>query len=178
MSGSPTVLSDLPQNVCNKVAAILPDLKECKPHAGRFDIGELTKSGLAAPAVLVSVLGAKADKSFPGRFSLQVAAYVVTKDGLGSKRDVAAANICQVLLASVPREVWAMDALGEAENVGMHTLISTKTKGKGVSLWAVTWDQPVTFVEFAPQPLGAELYVAGPMPDPELPDFVQIGGAQ
>ncbi len=31
---SETLLSELPQTVCDEIGFFLPDLKECKPHAG------------------------------------------------------------------------------------------------------------------------------------------------
>ena len=160
---SETLLSDLPQTVCDEVSFFLRDLKECKPHAGKFSLEELKRKGLPSPSVLVSMLGATQDTTYAGHatsFMLQMAAYVVVKDGLGAPRDVRAANICQLLLSFIPGQRWHEDAIGEARNIRMHTLVSSKTKDHAVSLWAVTWDQPISFFQPADNPLGAELYVA------------------
>lgn len=178
---SNSLLSDLPQTICDDVKALLPELKECKPHAGKFSLEELKRKGLPSPAVLISVLGAKQDTTYAGSatsFMLQMSAYVVVKDGLGAPRDVRAANICQVLLSFVPGKHWGNGAIGEARDVRMHTLVSSKTKDHAVSLWAVTWNQPISFYEPAQTPLGCELYVAQ-VPEGEtgnVADFEPIGG--
>ncbi len=160
---SETLLSDLPQTVCDGVSSFLPDLKECRPDAGKFSLEELKRKGLRAPSVLVSVLGARQDTTYAGHatsFMLQMAIYVVVKDRPGAPRDACAANICQLLLSFIPGQRWMQDAIGEACNVRMHTLVSSKTKDHAVSLWAVTWDQPISFFQRADGPLGAELYVS------------------
>lgn len=159
---SATLLSDLPQRICDDIKSLLPDLRACKPHAGKFSLEELKQKGVASPSVLVSVLSAKQDTTYAGHatsFLLQMAAYVVTRDGLGAPRDIRAANICQLLLSFIPGNRWDETAIGEAREVRMHTLVSTKTKDHAVSLWAVTWDQPVSFFEPELRPLGAALYV-------------------
>lgn len=160
---SETLLSDLSKAVCAMVKSFMPDLAECKPHAGKFSLEELKRKGLPSPSILVSILGAKQDTTYAGHatsFMLQMAAYVVVKDGLGAPRDVRAANICQLLLSLIPGQRWLSSALGEARNVRMHTLVSSKTKDHAVSLWAVTWDQPISFFQPEDRPLGAALYVA------------------
>lgn len=169
MSGSPALLSGLPQLVCDQVDVILPDLKKCAPHEGKFNLEELKKSGVASPAVLISVLGAKQGRSLAGHsieFPLSMAAYVIAKDGLGAPRDVRAMNICQALLSLIPEQNWGEAALGRAHNVNLHSLITGKSRDVTVSLWAVTWTQPVTFFSSLDLPLGVELYV----------DDAQLGG--
>lgn len=177
-----TLLSDLPRTVCAMVRSFMPDLAECKPHAGKFSLEELKRKGLPSPSVLVSVLGAKQDTTYAGRvtsFMVQMAAYVVTKDGLGAPRDVRAANICQKILSVVPGQDWDNQAIGDARNVRMHTLVSTKTRDHAVSLWAVTWDQPISFFEPEARPLGVDLYVAQKSgSDDANATHVRLGGAE
>lgn len=176
---SATLLSDLPQTICTAIKAVLPDLQKCQPHAGKFSLEELKRKGLPSPAILVSTLGGKQDTTYAGHatsFMLQMAAYVVVRDGLGAPRDVRAANICQLLLQLIPGQRWGEMALGEARNTRMHTLVSAKTKDHAVSLWAVTWDQPVSFFERADGPLGVELYVAQSPNTGNAADYQQIGG--
>ncbi|UWQ00851.1 hypothetical protein K3X44_10025 [Aliiroseovarius crassostreae] len=160
---SETLLSNLPQMICDQIMAQLPELAKCDPHAGKFDLNELKKKGLPAQSVLVSNLGGKQGQSHAGgarSFDLKMAAYVVTKDGLGKPRDVRAANICQRLLQLIPGKDWGEAALGEAREIAVQPLISGKTKDSGVALWAVSWLQPISFFEPKPGPLGAELYVS------------------
>ena len=179
---SDTLLSDLPQTICDHIKTRLPDLAECKPDAGKFSLEELKRKALRSPSVLISVLGAKQDTTFAGganSFMLQMAGYVVVKNQLGTQRDQQAANICQVLLSIIPGQRWKLDAIGEARSVRMYTLVSSKSKDNAVSLWAVTWDQPISFFQHENGPLGAELYVAQ-VPEGETAgsdDYTQIEGA-
>lgn len=179
---SETLLADLPQTICNHIEPLLPDLKKCEPIEGKFNLEELKKQSLPREAVLVSNLGAKEGQDYSGpahSFDFQMAAYVVTKDGLGKPRDIRAATIFQILLQLIPGKDWGEEAYGAARNVRLQPLVSVKAKSSGVSLWAVTWLQPVSLFEPEAAPLGVELYVAQA---PEIgaaheADYEQIGGA-
>jgi len=174
-----TILSDLPWAVVEAIDAVLPELKHCQPIAGRFDLAELKKSVATSPAVHVSMLrgkeGQRAGGGFVG-FDVPMAAYIVTSNRLGNKRDEQAANIAQALLTLVPENRWGSDAYGPAHAVAFEPLVTTATRSQGVSLWAVTWTQPVTFFLFEPPaPVPVELYVA--MDPPEgatADDFTDI----
>lgn len=162
MTSTPDLLGLLPATVCAAIKDLLPDLRECEPHEGKYSLEELKREGLPSPAVKVSCLGAKQDKTFagaPATFMLQMAAYVVTRDSLRMRREVAAANICQTIMTLVPEQDWGLAGLGRARSAALHSLVSTKVKSKGVSLWAVTWQQPISFHQPALQPLGMALYV-------------------
>lgn len=178
---SRTLLADLAHLICAEVHAFLPDLARCAPHWGRFSLETLRHKGLPSPSVLVSVLGARQDTTCAGHatsFMVHMAAYVVVRDGLGAPRDARAATICQLLLTLIPGRHWHQEAIGEARSVHMHTLISEKTKDHAVSLWAVTWDQPISFFEPPDGPLGVKLYVArAPAVGADhAADYTEIGG--
>jgi len=163
MSISPTLLSDLPQSICAKIKEGLPHLNTCKAIEGKFDLTELKRQGLASPAVLVSVLGGKQDVTYAGSaysFALSMAAYVVTRDSMGLPRAQAAAAILQSLMGLIPGETWGDPALGAAQDVKMTCLVSSKVQSNAVSLWAVTWTQPITLFCDVPQIVPIELYVA------------------
>ena len=164
MSSTPEILSDLPVKICDRIKGILPGLRTCEPHAGKFSLEELKKNAIPTPAVLVSTLGGKQGKGHGGpgswTFDLSMAAFVVTRGSLGKQRDVYAANICQVLLQLVPDQRWGEPAAGEAKNVVMQPLISTNSRDYAASLWSVTWTQPVTFYARPQSALGVELYVS------------------
>lgn len=159
------LLTRFPKTICAMIDVELPELKKCEPISGPVDLKELKKQGVIDPAVLVSVLGAKSGQTYAGgahSFTLNMAAYVVTRDGMGpnANRDIRAANICGALLGLIPGKNWSEAALGSATAVAMHTLISAQTRDVTMSLWAVTWEQPITFFKREDGPLGAELYVA------------------
>jgi hypothetical protein len=182
MNDPDQILANLRPAICASVKALLPKLRECEPHEGKYSLEELKRDGLPSPAVKVSCLGAKQDITLaasPATFMLQMAAYVVTKDSLGKRRDTAAANICQTLLSLVPENDWGLDGVGRARDTGLHTLVSTKVKSTGVSLWAVTWHQPVSFFQPGLKPLGVELYVsiAPEIGTANVGSYEEIGGA-
>lgn len=177
-----TLLSELPELIAGEIKLVFPDLRQCEGMAGPFNLEDLKATGIKAPAVLVSMLGLRQDKTFSGAvqsYAMDMAAYVVTKDALGLPRDDAAANICQGLLAMIPDEIWGQEDLGAAQKVGARSLVTRAVKKMTASLWAVTWSQPVTFrgEDFVgAQPI--ELYV-GQSPDvgaDHEADYELIGG--
>ncbi|WP_282094318.1 hypothetical protein [Epibacterium ulvae] len=161
---SDTLFADLRPTICAKIKNHLPELRECEPHEGQYSLEDLKREGLLAPAVKVSCIAAKQTSTRSGgapNYTLQMAAFVVTRDTTRPKmaRDVSAANICQRLLGLIPENRWGLPACGEAQNVMMHSLRTVKVQSRGVSLWAVTWNQPMTFHVDSESPLGVELYV-------------------
>lgn len=156
------LLAQVPDLIAARIHDALPALRTCEGRAGRFDVSALQKLGVATPAVLVSILrlsqGPIASGPAP-EFTAEIAAFVVTKDQLGLTRDVAAAGICQTLLRLVPETTWGIEAMGAAHALEALPLITSSELGTGVSLWAVTWRQPIVLVGApltAPQPL--EIY--------------------
>lgn len=182
MNVAPTLLADLSQSICAAIKIVLPDLETCEPRAGKMSLEELKKSGIKAPAVQIAILGAKQTQGFTGgsfEFPLRIVAYVTTRNNLGLDKDAAAMNICQALLQLVPENNWGEPALGNARDVSVETLVSVKTRDTGVSLWAVSWLQPITFFQEEVPQLGAELYV-GQAPDVgagNVDSYQQVGGA-
>lgn len=165
MTARPDLLATLPDVIAGDLAPQFPDLASCTGHTGRFNLADLRRDGIKAPAIRVSLLGARPADPFAGSVhtaKLEMAAYVITRDRPGLDRDSAALSIVQRLLTIVPDRRWGEIDLGEAENVTMQSLVSVEMKKAGVSLWAVTWRQPVVFnAEPLAEPLPIELYVNG-----------------
>ncbi len=180
MTSSPTLLADLPAAVVTAIRAILPALARCETMTGRFDLAELNKSGIPAPAVRVSVLGLKESGRAAGdfvEFGARMAAYVITRDRLGRTRDEHAATIAQAICSLVPADDWGMDAIGPAEDVACDVLASVATRDAGVALWAVTWTQPLTFYARTTEVVPVELYVAeGAAGTGNAGDYAPVGG--
>ncbi|MBN2740049.1 MAG: hypothetical protein JXR35_04010 [Rhodobacteraceae bacterium] len=180
----PDLLAALPDLIADRIKVSLPDLRTCKGQSGRFDVEALKKFGLAAPAVLVATTRISQGQTYAGphaTFTIEMAAFVVTKDGLGLSRDAAAAQICQTLLAMLPDRTWSEPGVGPAEAVTALPLITAAQTGIASSLWAVTWRQPITFTAIpVSQPQPIELYV-GQHPNvggANADDYTQIGGGQ
>lgn len=178
-----TLLSELPDLIAAKIKPVFPELRQCDGMAGPFNVEDLKASGIKAPAVLVSMLGLRQTEILSGGvqiFAMEMVAYVVTKDAMGLPRDIAAANICQGLLAMVPDKRWGEDDLGGAEKVAARSLVTRAVKKMTMSLWVVTWTQPIVFrgEDFA-EAQSIELYV-GQSPNTgegHEDDYELIGGA-
>ncbi|SFQ14379.1 hypothetical protein SAMN05421853_102108 [Roseivivax halotolerans] len=163
-----TLLKDLPDRIAAEIGTLLPELRECRAVAGRFDLQRLTSEGIAAPAVLVSLLRLSGNEEFAEHhhgFLLHMAAFVVTKDRMGLPRDAAAATIAQTLVSLIAETDWGLDDCGAAKDLRAEPLVSQGSLKSAASLWAVTWRQPCVFEAIDPgAPVPIQLYV-GQAPD-------------
>lgn len=150
----PALLASLPDRIADAIRAALPGLREVAAHAGRFDLEELKAFTARAPAVRVALLRVDAGVEVAGpaiQREAALAAFIVTRDAPSLPRDAAAATIAQALLGLVEGNRWGSPDLGQARNVAAENLYNAGTRGQGVSLWAVSWAQPLT-LEAAPAP--------------------------
>ncbi|MFN4058219.1 MAG: hypothetical protein ACK4HW_08560 [Roseinatronobacter sp.] len=174
MTGTPhSLLSDLPGVIAAAIHAHLPDLAECVPMLGGFDLDELKRTSVKAPAIRVTRLGLRPRDTRAGphrRFDAMMAAFVITRDRTGLPRDAALSNLTAALLALIPDNRWGTEGIGEAQDAEERVLINGAARGVALSLAAVTWVQPVTL---APLPEGValplELYLGGDLDGEVLP---------
>lgn len=148
----PELLAGLPAHVAAAIAAALPGLREAEAHAGRFDLDELAAFTARAPAVRVALLRVGPGREMSGpsiQREARLAAFVVTRDAPGLPRDRAAAAIAQRLLTLIANNRWSLADLGQAREAEAENLYSKGARGQGVSLWAVSWLQPLA-LEAAP----------------------------
>lgn len=177
------LLSALPEIIAARVKLTLPDLRTCRGQAGRFDVEALKKASIAAPAVLIATTRLSQAEIFAGphlSYSIEVSAFVATKDALGLPRDTAAANICQALLSLVPEKTWREPGVGPAQGVTALPLITAAQDKIATSLWAVSWRHQIAF---APLPAGTRLPIEvyapiNPLIGADgLDDYAALGGA-
>lgn len=161
----PDLLAQLPDLIAAKIKLALPDLHECAGMVGGFDVEELKRTGLRAPAVRVSRIGVQSMSGYAGphrRFGVGMAAFVITRDQMGLKRDIAMSNIVSALLGMIPDNCWGETGAGPAEQVEERVLVNRDARQITAALSAVTWRQPVTL---APLPeteiLPVEFYATG-----------------
>ncbi len=181
---SPDLLGILPSTVAGVMHTALPGLRECRGIAGRLNIEQIRQMGIRTPAVLVSRLRTRQDKTYAGphpTYRLQMAAFILCKDELGLQRDLAAANIAQVLLSLIPNSDWGIpDDVMPAESVAEEPLVSIDANKQGLALTAVTWDQVVALTPFpTPEAISPEVYL-GQAPQIGMAheaDYEMIGGA-
>lgn len=183
MTPRPDLLFALPGLVAEKIAKVLPELRQCEGISGPFDLEELKATPVRAPAVLVARLGGQQKPTWTGPhfgYRLAMAAYVVTRDVAGLHRDAACGAIVQAILGLLPDANWGQVGVGPAEDVQDRSLATRAVKQSGVALWAVTWVQPVTLVGWGVgTPLPVALYAAqAPLNGPDNPDgYTRIGGS-
>lgn len=161
---SPTLLGDLPDLIAARIREVLPGLRDCRGIAGRLDVEDLKRRGIAAPAVLVTRLRTRQDRTYAGphhTFRMQMAAFILTRDELGLPRDHGAANLAQVLLGLIPDCDWGRPGdVGPAEAVNEEPLVSVASDQLALALTAVTWEQVVAVAPFPAAPaLIPEVYL-------------------
>jgi len=160
---------DFRQAVADAIKTKLPDLRECRPYGGRFDLGELAAVSARAPAVFVAVLRSSGNAAYgDGRrqIPLNMAAYVVTADSRDADRDETALNLCEILQGWIPHNRFGTAQCADPGEVRWANLYSGRARGKGVALMAVTWRQDLVVGEPDDQ-----------TEDPPVPDTVWLGCA-
>ncbi len=183
MSPAPDdLMARLPREIAARIALRLPDLRACRAMAGRFDLGQLKRRSVSAPAVLVSWLGGREAPALAGEvriWRLSMTAFIVTRDRPGLSRDQAAASIAQVLMGLIPGQTWGLVHLGQAEDARLDVLVSAGSEAQAVNLSAVSWTQPMTLGGPAPEgPIDPAVYVgqAPAIGADHAGDYEQIGG--
>ena len=135
-----------------KIEAALPKLGECEVHDGRFDLAEINAFITRAPAVRLACLGFQDGKDIGDgsewSHDAMMAAYCVTVDKKGLARGPAVMAIAETVLGVVAGSRFGMDAdlVGEAKDPSAANLHSRKAGSRGVTLWAVSWRQPLSII--------------------------------
>lgn len=165
------ILSDLLDNICKELKLWFPELRECKPHGGRFDKKELKRISGRAPAIYVAPIATgKAMPTGTGQqeLPLSIAAFVVTTDQRKLPRAVSALNLVQGLVTGINNQSWGMEEqIFSAGPASSKNLYSGEIDKIGIALWGVSWQQKVLVGENiwkTDLPMPAKLYV-GISPD-------------
>lgn len=180
---SPSLLADLPEIIAASIKVVMPQLAQCKGMSGRFDIEQIKRLGVSAPAVLISRLRTVQDKTYAGphvTFGVEMAAFVICKDGLGAGRHEMAGRIAQTLLTLIPNCNWGQpDDIDGATGVQELPLTTKVTDEAGMAVIAVTWSHVISLTSL---PLGEaispEVYlgVAPNIGAAHESEYIQIGG--
>jgi len=144
-------LDDLRQAIADSIKTKLPDLRDCRPHAGRFDVKELRRMATRTPAVLIACLGVSESvlrESGECDADLVMAAFVVTADVKGLPKDVSALNIIEFLMLYIPGKQWGLGGkVFQAREVQAQNMYSGEVDQAGVAMWAAIWRQKVRLGE-------------------------------
>lgn len=144
-------MDDLRKAIADSIKSKLPDLRDCRPHAGRFDLVELRRVAAKTPAVFIACMGVNVSElreSGECDADLVMAAFVVTADAKGLPRDVSALNIVEFLLLYIPGKQWGLDGKAfKAREVQAQNMYSGEVDKTGAAMWAVLWRQKVRLGE-------------------------------
>lgn len=135
--------------ITEAIAQALGSEIDVQEHPGRFTEEELTKILLKPQSVRVAVEQVpKMDVEGTGLrgATLRFSAVVICADRRGSDRHQAALNIVEQLAALIPYAVWndrARFKAVEPKNITADNLYSGDIRGKGIAMWALSWEQAI-----------------------------------
>ena len=138
-------LTTLSKAICKEFKDYFPKLVICKPHGGPLDKEELTQITTQVPAIYVAVLGTEKGNPKGGGqtgTSVNLKAFVVTKDKPDLPKEEAALNIVEGLLERIPGSNWGCKEVESAKPAAAKNLYSDARKLE-VALWSVSWSQTV-----------------------------------
>ena len=168
---------DLLEAIVADLRGQLPSLRSCEVHDGKWDLAEVKRQTILAPAVLIAWLGTLRTENPGERWTdceQHLAAFVVTRDGRvpGGKlrRGEAARNLVDWLLLYLPRARWGLGDVGQATDLLAENIYSGAIDKTGIAMWAVTWRQKLrleTAVDGSCPPLPEELYSSAQDDPPE-----------
>lgn len=134
--------------VVAQLAEKLPDGVSVEAHGGTFDLEELKRVALKAPAVRVCLMGTgKGQRATEGEWSvpLNLAAAVITRDSVGAgakvDRGMAAAALATAVTLVVQGYRFGLAGVGQPEDLIARNEYSGKLDATGVAIWQVTWTQ-------------------------------------
>ena len=172
------------------IRSMMPNLGECRPHPGRFDLEELKRVSAKTPAVYVACLGVSGATDAGGDDAmvdagLAMAIYVVTTDRQGLPRDVAVLNIVEALSLALVGNRFGVADVGVPSEIKGQNLYAGNVDRIGVAMWGLSWKQSVRlkaesseFGDTENPVLPTEIY-AGFTPDVGIgneSDYVQVNG--
>lgn len=135
--------------IVSRVRSTIPALRTCEPHGGDFTKDELDRYTTNTPACLVVCLGMQSSQDLGGEplRSYRWAVFVVARDlprGAPqmpvAKADVGL-SISDAVARLVASERWNGTAGTAASSIRTQNLYSAASDRRGVTFWAVTWEQ-------------------------------------
>lgn len=137
--------------VASSLKAGVSDFASVKEHGGRFDMAEIEKYGVSAPAAVVGIMGINAVRYIGGLLlgDLNMAVVLVTKDTPQIKRDVAMLGLVVKALKTInPKQRFADGNAQAPTNIRATNLFGRSSDANGIALWGIEWTQPYDLSEF------------------------------
>lgn len=132
---------------------------KCMPYEGQFTERDIARVVNDAPAVYVSCVGVTStdDQGDDMVGSAQWVASIVTKRAANvqskASRFGAAIAIAEAVLpiirdSNAEGGAWANESAGSPTRIAARNLFSPELDARALTLWVVTWEQPVSLVAF------------------------------
>ncbi len=180
-----SALVNMQAKVVATIAALMPKLKECKPHPGRFTREELEKFRVKSPSVHVAVPSIRNPSSSGGVLQCSVktvlvltAKNTVDENDKAFSRSESAMNMVAAILLALPTATLGA-GIGACEDIAADNLYGSGDDKQGVAMWAIHWNNTVTLSSPVEEGvLPSELYLGFA---PEIgtgheDDYVRIAG--
>lgn len=139
-------VDDLHKAIVPKLKELLPELRTCDVHGGRFDLAELAALSANTPSAFVSFLNIKrVDENGDGTVALTClfSIYFVTTNKKALDRATAGRNLAEAACAWLPNNRFGLQGIGAPESITAANLFDGKARNNAVALWAVAWEQKV-----------------------------------
>ncbi|RTL99779.1 hypothetical protein EJV44_04670 [Ancylobacter aquaticus] len=120
----------------------LEGVTSCEAVGGKFDLPALERFGAKAPAIRVAILrltGFKWVDTGEVDATVDLGAFIVTRDERGLPRDLAVLRLVQAVIVKVHAERWGQKSVQAARPVRAENLYSGGIQNKGLALWGVSW---------------------------------------
>lgn len=116
------------------------ELRSVEEQFGRFNLEELERNSIAAPALRFAVLESPLEQQGDGTFhaKLRVAAFLIAE---GKAADSAAWALAEVAALKLPSQRWGIQRLQAPERATIQPVISGGLKTRQVAVMAVEWRQ-------------------------------------
>ena len=140
--------------------AAVPALRDVQAHGGRFNLDELKRYSVNAPAARVAFAGMKpVTLDNVGRLigPVNMAVYLVTA---GRDGDAVLLDLIEATAATIRMNQWGLVDISAARVETIENLYSSGAEAQGVHLAGVTFEQQLAF--------GGSLFAADETADPWL----------
>lgn len=114
----------------------------CEAFGGKFDLPALERFGAKAPAIRVAILrlpGFKWVDTGELDATVDLGAFIVTRDAVGLPRDLAVLRLVQAVIVKVHAARWGQSSVQAARPARAENLYSGSIQSKGLALWGVSW---------------------------------------
>jgi len=144
-------LIDAQSAVVAAIKRVLPALKTCEAHPGRFTLEELKAFAAKAPSAHVAMPNVRSIRRQGDAIMVEVkfVGVVTARDtvveSVGLSRDEAVVNMITALIAELPRGTFGL-GISAPSDLRCDNLYDSGDRSKGVAMWAIHWTSTVQWL--------------------------------